>query len=46
MCCEICQLLQRLKLTESKDARALFVCTCKPQRHAKAASAGISPRAA
>jgi hypothetical protein len=32
MCCEICQLLQRLKLTESKDARSLFVCTCKQQR--------------
>ena len=29
MRCEICQLLQRLKLTESKDARSVFVCTCK-----------------
>jgi hypothetical protein len=41
MRCEICRLLQRLNLTRSKDARTLFVCTCKQQRRSKSASAPL-----
>jgi hypothetical protein len=46
MRCEICELLRRLKLTESKDARSLFVCTCKQPHSANHAPAVAFAKAA
>jgi hypothetical protein len=46
MCCEICQLLERLNLTDSKEAQSLFVCTCKQQRREQSTRPMVLAKAA